>query len=83
MMERWKCKKCNHLNEITPEQQKKAKRDFAILNTSLIIVSGGMWFLIILIKDLMLFSFDAEITNVAPNGAGKQKKSCKVCGSER
>ena len=83
MMERWKCKKCNHLNEITPEQQKKAKRDFAILNTSLIIVSGGMWFLIILMKDLMLFSFDTEITNVTPNGTGKQKQSCKVCGSEK
>ena len=84
IVEKWKCKNCNHLNEVSQAEQKKAKRDFAILNTSLIIVSGGMWFLIILIKDLMLFSFDTQITNVTPNsGAGKQKKSCKVCGSER
>ena len=84
MTERWKCKNCNHFNEVTAEQRKKSNRDFAILNTSLIIVSGGMWFLIMLIKDLMLFSFETDsITNIAPQGAGQQKKACKVCGAER
>ena len=82
--ERWKCKKCNHVNVITPEQKKKANRNFGILNTSMVILSGGMWFLIILMKDLMLFSFDTGgVTNITPGGAGKQKQTCQVCGSEK
>lgn len=84
IVEKWKCKNCNHLNEVSQEERRKANVQFGMLNSALVIVSGGMWFLIILIKDLMLFSFDTQITNVTPNsGAGKQKKSCKVCGSER
>lgn len=84
IVEKWKCKNCNHLNEVSQAERKKANVQFGALNSALVIVSGGMWFLIILIKDLMLFSFDAEITNVTPNsGTGKQKKNCKVCGSER
>lgn len=82
MIKRWKCKNCNHFNEITEEQQKKEKRDFAIVNTSLIILSGGLWFLIMLMKDLMLFSFD---TGSGGNGslitAEKPKDSCKNCGA--
>lgn len=84
IIEKWKCKKCNHLNEVSAEQRKKENRDFTVMNNTLIILSGGGWFLIMLIKDLLLFSFDTDsITNIAPQGAGQQKKACKVCGAER
>ena len=83
MIKKWKCKNCNHFNEVTEEQQKKEKRDFAVLNTSLIILSGGMWFLIMLMKDLMLFSFDTGGGNGSIFTAEKQKDTCKNCGALR
>ena len=83
-METWKCRKCNHFNTTTAEEKKKAKRDYAIANTALTIVSGGMWFLILLIKDCFLFSIDGVGGgNGKIQGAGKQKEQCKSCGTEK
>ena len=83
MIKKWKCKNCNHFNEVTEEQQKKEKRDFAVLNTSLIILSGGMWFLIMLMKDLMLFSFETGGSYGSIISAEKPKDQCKNCGASR
>ena len=69
-METWKCRKCNHFNTTTAEEKKKAKRDYAIANTALTIVSGGMWFLILLIKDCFLFSFDRALLHKSAIGQG-------------
>lgn len=82
-MDTWKCKKCNHFNTTTAEEKKKAKRNYAIANTALTILSGGMWFLILLIKDCFLFSFDTAGGNGNIQGAGKQKEQCKSCGTEK
>lgn len=78
----WKCKKCNHFNKITHQEKRKADRDFTIANNTLIILSGGMWFLVMLIKECFLFGFDSgggSSGNII--SAEKQKDSCEACGA--